>query len=136
MCFTLPLILPDFPSSHPDASILNSSQLAYENDPKFKQECNEMAMKSLYEYQQKQYQDLMEVLTQIPKEFHSLPFHCWGIETVTINALADEAQDLLWYQRLIHCGQHSFADIHKHVEGIPNLSKTSFNDLTKIYNVS
>ena len=75
----------------------------------------------------------MEVLTQIPKEFHSLPFHCWGTETVTIKSLADEARDLLWHQRLIHCGQHSFADIHKHVEGIPNLSKTSFCKCYTIY---
>lgn len=73
----------------------------------------------------------MEVLTQIPKEFHSLPFYRWDTETFTINALAEEVKDLLWHQRLIHCGQHSFADIHKHVDGIPNLSKTLFNDLTK-----
>ena len=51
LCFTLPLILPDIPKSHPNTFILNFSQLAYKNDPKFKQECDEMAMKSLYEFQ-------------------------------------------------------------------------------------
>mgnify|MGYP003331624888 CR=1 FL=1 len=62
----------------------NSSQLAYENDPKFQQECDEMAMKALYEHQQKQHEDLMDILTQIPTQFHSLPFHFWGTENFTI----------------------------------------------------
>lgn len=88
-------------------------------------------MKSLYEFQQKQRQDLMEVLTQIPKEFRSLPVHYWNTETFTINALAEEDNDLLWHQRLIHCGQHIFNDLHQKVDGIPNLSNTKFYDLTK-----
>ena len=33
--FTLPLILPDLPKDHPEASLLNSSQIAQEQDPKF-----------------------------------------------------------------------------------------------------
>ena len=72
----------------------------------------------------------MEILTQISTQFHSLPFRYWGTETFTIQLLSDEAQDLLWHQRLIHCGQHTLKDLHKHVEGIPNSSKTKFNDLT------
>ena len=59
-----------------------------------------------------------------------MPFHYWGTETFTIQSLSDEARDLLWHQRLIHCGQHTLKDLHKHVEGIPDLSKTKFNDLT------
>ena len=112
LCFTLPLILPDLPKDHPEACILNSFQLAYENDPNFKQECDKMAMKYLYEYQQKQHGDLIEALNHIPQEFHSLPFHYWGTETFTIQSLSDEAQDLLWHQRLIHCGQHTLKDLH------------------------
>ena len=112
LCFTLPLILPDLPKDHPEACILNSSQLAYENDPKFQQECDEMAMKFLYEHQQKQHEDLIEAIDHIPEEFHSLPFHYWGTETFTIQSLSDEAQDLLWHQQLIHCGQHTLKDLH------------------------
>ena len=67
----------------------------------------------------------------MPQEFHSLPFHYWGTKTFTIQSLSDDARDLLWHQRLIHCGQHTLKDLHKHVEGIPNLFKTKFNDLTK-----
>ena len=87
----MPLILPDLPKEHPEACILNSSQLAYENDPKFQQECDEMSMKLLYDHQQKQHEDLIKALTQVPTEFHSLPFHYWGTETFTIQSLSDEA---------------------------------------------
>lgn len=90
-----------------------------------------MAMKSLYKYQQEQHQDLMEVLIQIPKEIHSLSFHSWSTETITINTLAEEARDLLWHQHLIHCEQHTFDDLHNKVDVIPNISSTKFNDLTK-----
>ena len=72
----------------------------------------------------------MQVLTQILTQFHSLPFHYWGTETFTIQLLSDKARDLLWHQQLIHCDQHTLKDLHKHVEGILNLSKTKFNDLT------
>lgn len=50
LCFTLPLILPDLPKNHPEASLLNCSQLAYDQDPKFSHECDALAMKSLYEH--------------------------------------------------------------------------------------
>ena len=95
LCFTLPLILPDLPKDHPKASLLNSSQLAYNYDPKFGKECDELAMKSLYEHQQQQHQDLVNVLTQIPEEFHTLPFHYWGTKTITIDTLSDEARNVL-----------------------------------------
>ena len=95
LCFTLPLILPDLPKDHPEACILNSSQLAYENDPKFQEDCDQMTMKLLYEHQQKQHEDLVEAIDHIPEEFHSLPFHYWGTETFTIQSLTDEARDLL-----------------------------------------
>ena len=72
LCFTLPLILPDLPKDHLEASLLNSSKLAYENDPKFQHNCDKLAMKSLYEHKQKQHEDLMQVLTQISSHFLSL----------------------------------------------------------------
>ena len=90
LCFTLPLILPDLSKEDHQTRLLNSSNLAYKNDPKFRKESDELAIKSLYEHQQKQHKDLMEVLTQIPKQFHKLLFHYWNSETVTINALSCE----------------------------------------------
>ena len=94
LCFTLPLILADLHKDHPQATLLNSSVLTYKHDSKFKKECDELTMKYLYEHQQ-QHQDLMNILTQIPKEFHILPFHYWGTKTVIIDALSDEAQNIL-----------------------------------------
>ena len=73
----------------------------------------------------------MDIFSQVPKEIHTLPFYYWSTETVNINALSDEACNLLWHQRLIHCGQHTLKDLHKYVNSIPNLSDTKFNDLTK-----
>ena len=31
---------------------------------------------------------------------------------------------------MIHCGEDTLKDIYKHVDGVPNLSKVKFNDLT------
>ena len=44
LCFTMPLILPDLPKEDPQATLLNSSILAYKNDPKFRKEYDELAM--------------------------------------------------------------------------------------------
>ena len=63
LCFTLSLILPDLPKDYPNASLLNSSQLAYDHDPKFCKEYDTLAMKSLYDHQQQQHQELMNALT-------------------------------------------------------------------------
>ena len=73
---------------------------------------HKMAMKYLYEHQQQQHEDFIQALNHIPQEFHSLPYHYWGTETFTIQSLSDEARDLLWHQRLIHCGQHTLKNLH------------------------
>ena len=73
----------------------------------------------------------MEVLTHIPKSFHTLPYHVWGTEQVLIDSLSDEACSHLWHHCLIHCGEHTLKEAHKHIEGVPNMSKFSFNDLTR-----
>ena len=53
--------------------------------PSFNKEYDKMAMKSFYEHQQQQHEDLIQTLTQIPTQFHSLPFHYWGTETLLYN---------------------------------------------------
>ena len=131
LCYTQPIILPDLPKSHPHASILNSSRLAYLSDENFCEEVDALTLKYIYQHQQKQHEDLMEVLTHIPETFHTLPYHMWGTEQVLVDSLSDEARSHLWHQRLIHCGEHSMKDAHKHIEGVPNMSKFSFNDLTR-----
>ena len=63
LCFTLPLILSDLLKEYPQATLLNSSILTYKNNLKFRKECDELAMQSMYEHQEKQHKDLMKVLT-------------------------------------------------------------------------
>ena len=131
LCFTLPLILPDLPPDHPDANKSNSSKIAYETDKEFQESCDSLKLQTLYEYQQQKHIELMEVLTQVPPEFHTLPFHLWDTDEAMVDSITDSARELLWHQKLIHVGQHSMKSLHLHVDGIPNLSNANFNDLTK-----
>ena len=73
----------------------------------------------------------MEILSHIPKSFHTLPYHVWGTEQALIDPLSDEACSHLWHHCLIHCGEHTLKEAHKHIEGVPNMSKFSFHDLTR-----
>ena len=69
----------------------------------------------------------MDTLDKSPPEFHRLPFHLWRTFP---DSLSDSAHELLWHKCLIHCGEHTLRDIHKHVDGVPYLSKVICNVLT------
>ena len=73
----------------------------------------------------------MEELERVPQQFHSLPFHKAIFNTTPVNALSLEAQAHLWHQRLIHCGEFNFKDLHTKVDGIPNLNKFEMDELSK-----
>ena len=51
------------------------------------------------------------------------------MQFIPISALNKKAEGLLWHKRMLHCGTHSFKNIHKHVDGVPNLNDFSFDDL-------
>ena len=36
---------------------------------------------------------------------------------------------MLWHQQLIHLSPQTLRDVHKHIDGVPNLSKFSFDDI-------
>ena len=38
---------------------------------------------------------------------------------------------MLWHQRLIHCGDFNFKDLHKHIDSIPYLSSFKLDDVTQ-----
>ena len=61
----------------------------------------------------------MEVLTHVPENFHTSPYHVWETEQVLIDSLSDEAHTHLWHHCLIHCGEHTLKETHKHIKGIP-----------------
>ena len=111
--------------------MFNSSELAYLSDENFRKECDALTLKYIYQHQQQQHEELMEVLTHVPKTFHTSPYHVWGTEQVLIGSLSDEARSHLWHHCLIHCGEHTLKEAYKHIEGVPNMSKFSFNDLTR-----
>ena len=84
--------------------MLNSSQLAYILDENFCKDCDALTLKYIYQHQQQQHEELMEVLTHVPQTFHTLPYHVWGTEQVLIDSLPDKACSHLWHRHLIHCG--------------------------------
>ena len=71
----------------------------------------------------------MQVLETVPKKFHKLPFHQWIQRNTPVNALREKAHEMSWHQRLIHLAPSSIQEAHKHVDGVPNLSKFSFDDV-------
>lgn len=122
-CFDLPIILPGLPPDYSDENILNGSKLAYKADQEFQNKCDKLSLLFLYEVQQQQQHiDLINTLTQIPPEFYNLLFHLWGTTLETIDSLADYYCELPWHQQLIHYRKHTLKDIHKHVDGVPNLN--------------
>ena len=84
--------------------MLNSLELAYLLDENFCKEFDVLTLKYIYQHQQEQQKELMEVLTHIPKSFHTLPYHMWGTEQVLIDSLSDKACSYLWHHCLIHFG--------------------------------
>ena len=106
-----------------------------EVDPKFKKECKTKALEMLYQFQQDQHIELMSQLESLPKDLADgitkLQIHDFLTTIAPINALNQEAEELLWHQRLIHGGDHNYNIIHKHVDSIPTMSSFEFGDVTK-----
>ena len=61
----------------------------------------------------------------------TLCYIMWGEEQVMIDSLSDEAHSHHWHHCWIHCSEHTLKETHKHIEGVPNMLKFSFNDLTR-----
>ena len=130
LCYTLPLIIPSgLPASDPSATVYTSREKAYNDDPSFRKRCDSKAMSLIYEHQQQEHIRLMQTLETVPKQFHKLPFHCWIHHNTPVNALTEKAHEMLWHQRLVHLSPSTIQEAHKFVDGVPNLSKFSFDDI-------
>lgn len=90
-----------------------------------------MTLRNIYEHQQKEYIKLMDELERVPKECHHLPWHSFISSATPIQSLSLEAQGHLWHQRLIHCGDFNFKNLHEKVDGIPDLSKFKMDEVSK-----
>ena len=55
----------------------------------------------------------------------------YPILQVLIDSLSEEARSHLLYHCMIHCGEHTLKEAHKYIEGVPNMSMFSFNDLIR-----
>lgn len=76
LCYTMPLIIPSgLKSTNPGASVFNLHEKAYANDKEFKNKCDLLEMRLIYEHQQKEHIVLIDALDTVPNHFHRLPFH-------------------------------------------------------------
>ena len=73
----------------------------------------------------------MSSLSDVLKPFHKLPFHTWTENNTPIHALRDKTHKIVWHQQLIHLAPHTIREADKHVDGVPDLSKFCFDDLSK-----
>ena len=131
LCYTMPLIIPSgLKSSDPSATVFNSREKAYAKDNEFKKKCDLLAMKLIYEHQQREHIELMNALETVLSCFHQLLFHKWIHNNTPVNTLTGKAHEMIWHQRLIHLSPSTIKEAYKHVEGIPNLSHFDFDDIT------
>ena len=73
----------------------------------------------------------MDELERVLKESHHLPWHSFISNATPIQSLSLEAQGHLWHQRLIHCGDFNFKNLHVKIDGIPDLSKFKMDKVSK-----
>ena len=128
--YIMPLIIPSgLKASNPTANIFNSREKAYQDDEDFRRKCNLKSSQLIYEHQQQEHLKLVSVLEQTPIRFHKLLSHQWIANNTQVNALTDQAHEMIWHQRLIHLSPATLQNTHKYVEGIPNLSNFRLNDV-------
>lgn len=125
-CFTEPLILPNLPSDDPAATVNNSLEKAKQNDPVFRRAIKEAAIKAVYDYQEKKFEELFSELEPLPSCVRSK--HLEDLQTlikkaVPIQAIRQETETMLWHQRLGHIHGEALANAHRHIDGVPKLSR-------------
>ena len=88
-------------------------------------------MRLIYEYQQQENVSLMKTLETVPNQLHKLLFYSWIHNNTPVNALTEKANEMAWHQRSIHLTPGTIQEAYKYVDGVPNLSRFDFNDITK-----
>ena len=73
----------------------------------------------------------MQVLESLLKKYYSLPFSSWIKYNTPIHALNKKTHEMLWHKRLIHMSPQTIQNTHKFVNGDPDLSKLSFDNINQ-----
>jgi hypothetical protein len=117
----LPLIPPDLPASHPQATPSTSSEATLASDPIFAADCKRATIYNIYAYQEEEYKRLRDELSTIPIDstYHTLPFHEYIQAQTPIASIKAATERLLWHQRLGHPSDYYLYNAHKHVKGVP-----------------
>ena len=90
-----------------------------------------MALRLIYEHQQREHINLMNTLESVPSRFHQLLFHKWIQNNTPVNVLTEKAHEMIWHQHLIHLLPSTIKEAYKYVDGVPNISCFDFDDITK-----
>ena len=121
-CYTAPLIPPDLPADHPNATPSTSSAKALEDDPDFAAACERATIQAIFAYQEDEYDTLRSSLKDTPRLYHGLPFHEFIQKYTPVSTIKAETERLLWHQRLGHPSDYYLYHAHKHVTGVPRFS--------------
>ena len=118
-CYTAPLIPPDLPADHPNATPSTSSEAAKAADPEFKAACERATIQAIYAHQEREYATLRDNLEAVPLMYHDVPFHEFIQQNTPVDTIQVETERLLWHQRLGHPSDYYLYNAHKHVKGVP-----------------
>ena len=74
----------------------------------------------------------MDSLDHFPKHLQEgIPFKDIIGKATPVNAIAKHTRNMLWHQQLNHCGDFNFQQLHRHIDGIPDLSNFYLDNVTK-----
>ena len=119
----------NLPVDFEGSTIFNLREKAYQKDLSFQKACDAKAVKLIYEHQERNHLQLVQVLESVPKDYHSLPFSSWIKHNIPVHALTKKAHEILWHQCLMHMSPQTIQNAHKFVDGVPNLSKFFFDNI-------
>ena len=74
---------------------------------------------------------ILKALETVPNQFHKLPFHSWIYNNTPVNALTEKTNEMIWHQRIINLSSGTILEAYKYVDGVLNLSRFDFDNITK-----
>lgn len=89
----MPLLLClNVPADFDKATVFTLPKKLYQEKPLFWEACDVKAVLFIYENQEYEHKQLMQVLDSIPKKYRSLPFASWIKHNTPVHTLTKKAQ--------------------------------------------